>query len=282
MHSLVRRTDTVVNKCSNEPIGPLVTVDDERVPSPALAQPSRRGHGWVGMLHHDERGISMGGETGQVAPDGSPVAIYLALAAEPTFTPVLDHLPPGASVLDLGCGVGRLANVLVDRGHTVTAVDEAAAMLVHVDDRAERIQARIEDLDLPRTFDVVVLASHMINSADAAQRRAFLATVRRHLASDGEAYLQHHDVPSGRYEPGTTRERLPTPAGELDVETTVHERRGCWLRATTTMTLDDVSWAQHYEAELLGDEELGRELRASGLRVIDRPTATWTVAGRRA
>lgn len=222
----------------------------------------------------------MGEETEQVAPDGSPVAIYLALAAEPTFTPVLDRLPPGASVLDLGCGVGRLTNVLVDRGHTVTAVDEAAAMLVHVDERAERIQARIEDLDLPRAFDAVVLASFMINSADADQRRALLAASRRHLASDGEAYLQHRDVTSARHESGTTRERLPSRAGWLDVETTVHERRGRWLRATTTMTLDGVSREQHYEAELLGEEELDRELRAARLRVIDRPVPTWTIASR--
>lgn len=47
-----------------------------------------------------------------VTCDGSPVAVYLALPPEPEFSPVLDAIPQEACVLDLGCGVGRLANVL--------------------------------------------------------------------------------------------------------------------------------------------------------------------------
>jgi len=47
-----------------------------------------------------------------VAPDGSPVDVYRALPVEPEFRPVLESVKPPASVLDLGCGVGRLANDL--------------------------------------------------------------------------------------------------------------------------------------------------------------------------
>ncbi|WP_052667679.1 class I SAM-dependent methyltransferase [Nitriliruptor alkaliphilus] len=204
--------------------------------------------------------------------------VYLALPAEPTFTPVLERVPASASVLDLGCGVGRLANLLVQRGHEVAAVDESDAMLAHVDRRVRSVRSRIEELDLDRGFDAVVLASHLVNVPDRATRRALLATVRRHLVADGEAFLQHHDASSDRYEVGTNSQRLATAAGDLELTTTIHERRDTWLRATTTMTLDGVSWSQHYETELLSPDALTTELEAARLRAVATPTSTWTIA----
>lgn len=40
-------------------------------------------------------------------------------------------LRPGAHVLDLGCGAGRDAAALLERGYSVTAVDASAAMCAH-------------------------------------------------------------------------------------------------------------------------------------------------------
>lgn len=214
------------------------------------------------------------GDGSPLAPDGSPVAVYRALPAEPTFTPVLERLTAGASILDLGCGVGRLANVLVARGHHVTAVDESPDMLAHVDARVTAVEARLEGLDLGRRFDAVVLASHLVNTADPVQRAAFLSTVARHLGEHGEVYVQHHDPAGERYQLGTSSERF----GPLEITTTVHERRGTWVRATTTMTLDGRRWPQRYETELLDEDTLGAELRSAGLRVVARPAPTWTVA----
>jgi SAM-dependent methyltransferase len=215
------------------------------------------------------------GDGSPVAPDGSPVAVYLAMPAEPTFAPVLERLTAGTSVLDLGCGVGRLANVLVDRGHEVTAVDESPAMLAHVDAKVTAVEARLEDLDLGRTFDAVVLASHLVNTTDLVQRAAFLSTVARHLSRDGEGYVQHHDAAGDRYQLGSSSDRF----GPLEITTTVHERRGTWVRATTTMTLDGRRWPQHYETELLDGAALSAALADAGLVTIARPTPTWTVAG---
>lgn len=59
----------------------------------------------------------------QVAPDGSPVALYLAMPPHDALELVTEQVPPGGSVLDLGCGVGRLANPLAARGATVVGVD---------------------------------------------------------------------------------------------------------------------------------------------------------------
>lgn len=67
---------------------------------------------------------------------------------------------------------------LVARGFRVTAVDESAEMLEHVRD-AETVQTRIEELDLRRRFDAVLLASNLM-STEAAQRQAFLESCGRH------------------------------------------------------------------------------------------------------
>ncbi len=38
----------------------------------------------------------------------------------------------GASILELGCGAGRVTHPLVALGHPVVAVDESPEMLAHV------------------------------------------------------------------------------------------------------------------------------------------------------
>ena len=86
--------------------------------------------------------------------------------------------PAGASVLELGCGTGRITRQLVRLGYRVTAVDESAELLAHVCD-AEAVHGRIEGLDLGRRFDVALLASNLVN-AEPAQRKTFLETSRRH------------------------------------------------------------------------------------------------------
>ena len=72
-------------------------------------------------------------------------------------------IPPGSSVLELGCGTGRITHPLVALGHPVVAVDESPEMLAHVRG-AETVRARIQDLALGRRFGVVLLASHLINA----------------------------------------------------------------------------------------------------------------------
>ncbi len=113
------------------------------------------------------------------APDGSPVELYARLPELGEGEVVASVLSAaGASVLELGCGTGRITRQLVRLGYRVTAVDESPEMLAHVRD-AEKVEARIEGLDLGRRFDAVVLASNLV-TAEPEQRRAFLETCRRH------------------------------------------------------------------------------------------------------
>src|SRR5581483_942807 len=69
-----------------------------------------------------------------------------------------------ASVLDAGCGTGRVAIELARRGVDVVGVDVDPGMLATARSRAPEItwvEADLTTLDLGRTFDVVVLAGNV-------------------------------------------------------------------------------------------------------------------------
>ncbi len=214
-----------------------------------------------------------------VAPDGSPVAVYLAVPAEPAFTAVLDHLDPAASVLDLGCGVGRLTNLLARPGREAWGVDESPAMLAHLSPDAVPVEADIVGLDLGRRFDAVVLASHLVNEADVARREAYLRAVADHLDRGGIAYVQRHDPRPERYERDTTQ-AVMTPVGPLVLTLRVHDLDGTRLRATSTMELGPHRWSQTFTHDLLDDAALDGRLRTVRLRLDEVLDTTWVTARR--
>jgi SAM-dependent methyltransferase len=113
-----------------------------------------------------------------VAPDGSPVEVYLRLPERGEGELVAAAVPPPASLLELGSGVGRITRQLVRLGYAVVAVDESPEMLEHVRD-AETVCARIEELDLGRAFDAVLLLSNLF-TVEETQRRLFLDASARH------------------------------------------------------------------------------------------------------
>jgi SAM-dependent methyltransferase len=198
-----------------------------------------------------------------VAPDGSPVEIYRALSGEAEAELIASALPAGATILELGCGTGRVTHELVARGFAVTAVDESAEMLEHVRG-AETVQARIEEVDLRRTFDCVLLASHFVNAPDAD---VFLAACARHVDAGGvvlvEAYPPDLEWAVGRV----------TRIGDVSFGLADVDLEGDRVRATMAYELDGRRWLQEFEAVLLDDDALERALQRSGLafeRWLDR------------
>jgi len=123
--------------------------------------------------------------------DGSPVEFYELLPA--MGEPELVHgvIPAGATVLELGCGAGRITRALVALGHPVTAVDDSPEMLAEV--RAgETVFADIRQLHLGRTFGCVLLMSNLVNAGED-DRRAFLRCCREHVALDGVVVIERMD-----------------------------------------------------------------------------------------
>lgn len=196
------------------------------------------------------------------APDGSPVEAFAVLPPGPA-PDLLDHvLPPSATVLDLGAGAGRIAHALTAKGHRVTVVDQCQAMLDHVDPVLEQHLADIEDLDLGRTFDAVLLSSFLVNTPHEHQRHEFLATCRRHVAPTGAAYVQRLDPALVPVAVDAESESDGVVYAMADVR---HD--GDRFEATMSFATEDDRWQHRYEGLVLDDDALRKSLAPHGLRI---------------
>ena len=93
-----------------------------------------------------------------------------------------------ATVLDAGCGTGRVAVELARRGCTVVGVDADASMLATARARGSDVEWRLADLtdfDLGRSFDVVVMAGNVPLFTPAGTQAALVAGCARHVAGSG-------------------------------------------------------------------------------------------------
>jgi SAM-dependent methyltransferase len=140
-------------------------------------------------INQASRGFGRGAKT----RDGCSVELYLKTPYFGEIELFQPWIPAGSSVLELGCGVGRITGVLLARGYRVTAVDNSREMLAHVPSQASKICADIEALALQTTFDAVIFASCLINISDAAIRAVQLAKCRDHLKPNGHLIFERYD-----------------------------------------------------------------------------------------
>jgi SAM-dependent methyltransferase len=206
---------------------------------------------------------SYGTGPGVITPDGCAVDFYALMPAfgEPAI--VHDAIGPGAAILELGCGAGRVTHPLVALGHPVVAVDESPEMLAHVRG-AETVCARIQGLSLGRRFGAVLLASHLINT-DAGTRSAFLAVCRRHVADDGCVIVQQH-APEWFSVAGETENIRDGVSYRLR---DVSRPAANLLTATVEYVVGDRCWTQTFTTTRLDHDELAAALAEAGLR-LDR------------
>jgi SAM-dependent methyltransferase len=208
-----------------------------------------------------------------VAPDGSPVELYLRLPARGEAELVHEHVELAVEVLELGCGVGRVTHELMRLGHPVVAVDESPEMLAHVRS-ATTVCARIEDLSLGRRFRCVLLMSNLVNS-DEEQRRAFLETCARHVEIGGVVLIERH-------EPGWAPEETePQPLGDLLVSLRDVRVDGAVVSATVRYEFGARAWHHPFTAWVLDDDEIAGELGRTGLQFLGTidDAGRWVKAG---
>jgi SAM-dependent methyltransferase len=92
------------------------------------------------------------------------------------------------TVLDAGCGTGRVAVELDRRGCTVVGVDADPSMLATARARGSDVEwllADLTDFDLDRSFDVVVMAGNVPLFTPAGTQAALVAGCARHVATHG-------------------------------------------------------------------------------------------------
>ncbi|NNN38298.1 class I SAM-dependent methyltransferase [Streptomyces sp. S3(2020)] len=214
---------------------------------------------------------------GAITPDGCAVELYARLPVGDEPDIIAAAVPAGAHILELGCGVGRMTHPLLERGFTVTAVDESSQMLERVRG-ARTICGPVEGLDLGETFDVVMLASFLVHAGDVEVRRGLLRACARHVAEGGCVLIQregadyHTDLPRERVDPSgfTVRMVSAEPVGEG-----VNSVRAEY-------EFPDAVWTQTFLARPLTREQFEDALREAGLGVDKYLTedGTWVRAVR--
>ena len=93
-----------------------------------------------------------------------------------------------STVLDAGCGTGRVAIELANRGIEVVGTDLDDHMLGVAAEKAPHIEwvaADLADLELSRTFDVVVMAGNIVLFVTPGTEAAVVAGAARHVGSGG-------------------------------------------------------------------------------------------------
>ena len=197
---------------------------------------------------------------GKLTADGCAVDLYRQLPEMGEAVIVHASIRPGASVLDLGCGTGRIAHPLIELGHPVLGVDQSADMLAHVRG-AETVCAAIAGLDLGHTFGGVLLASHLINTPSRADRRALLETARRHLPPGGRLMAEWH--PPEWFD--TVNSGTHGSIGAVRVELIDVHHDGDVLDATVRYWAGDQLWTHTFRARRLTEDVLRSELAETGL-----------------
>jgi SAM-dependent methyltransferase len=109
-------------------------------------------------------------------------------------------LPPGARVLDAGCGTGRVGGALHERGHTVVGVDADPVLIeaAEADHPGPRwLVADLTELDLAAAgeadpFDGAVLAGNVMVFLAPGTEADALRRVAAHVRADGFVVTGFH------------------------------------------------------------------------------------------
>ena len=99
----------------------------------------------------------------------------------------VESLRPG-SVLDAGCGTGRLAIELHKRGMRVVGVDLDEDLLSRAQQKAPEVRwalADLADMELARDFDVVVMAGNVMQFCRVDKRADVVHGCARHVKRGG-------------------------------------------------------------------------------------------------
>lgn len=196
-------------------------------------------------------------------PAGEDTAFYLGCAA------------PGDRILDIGCGTGLTALLFAQRGHEVTGVEPAAAMLAvarsnDVDRRVTWIEADARTLDLPHRFDLAIMTGHVFQVFTAEDARAVLEAVFRHLHSGGRILFDSRNPLRRAWRDWTpqhsARRIVVAGLGRVDVHHAVTAVEGEWVSFVSEHRFLDtgIMRASHSRLRFPQATEIAAMLQATG------------------
>jgi SAM-dependent methyltransferase len=124
----------------------------------------------------------------RIAAEWAAARVALRAQDRPLLDRMIEGLPPGAEVLDLGCGTGRPnAEYLVAKGFRVTGVDQSSAMLTKARawlPQCEWIEAELDAVTPGRVFSAVLCWDALFH-LERARHQQVLTLARQVLPSGG-------------------------------------------------------------------------------------------------
>ncbi|MFF7022586.1 class I SAM-dependent methyltransferase [Streptomyces klenkii] len=166
----------------------VAAVTDEAVSGEAAAEPGMSGFAVSITAAYSDALAEVYDDIYPGTPDLEDIADFL-----------LTLTRPGASVLELGVGTGRVALPLADKGFRVHGVDASEGMLARLaekdpEGRVTPVLGDFATLDLGRTFDVVLAPFNALCCAvTPAEQIALIHAVARHAAPDGHVVIETFD-----------------------------------------------------------------------------------------
>ncbi|GII64662.1 methyltransferase [Sphaerisporangium krabiense] len=188
-------------------------------------------------------------------------------------SPLLD-LPPGTTVLDLGCGPGTYAVPLAERGARVTGVDLSGAMLDRAREAAQAagltvrlVRADMREFVEPHRYDEVVsMYTSFGYFADPAQNQLVLRNAWRSLVPGGRLLMDLFSKEIFARWAGTPKV-VEVDGGSLFMRDTILDD---WTRFRSDWTLVRGGTARHgfFEQFVYSAAEIRSMLAAAGFTDI--------------
>ena len=203
---------------------------------------------------------------------------------------------PAASVLELGCGTGRVTLPLARQARFLHGIDLSPAMVARCRERLSqagigpsRAVATVGDitqLDLGYQFDCIIAPYRVFqNLATDAEVAGLFATIRTHMATGGRCILNTF-MP--RADPSVLIAKWLTPGEDLDWELPVdggvvqcHVRRA-GVRTQPLVLFPDLIYRRYRDSQLVDEavssiamrcwypDELQERIRQEGFEVTGR------------
>lgn len=179
-----------------------------------------------------------------------------------------------AKILDLGCGTGLLCDAYAARGHDVTGVDPAAAMLAVA--RQKRygrkitwVAALAQDFDSVARFDLIIMTGHAFQVLQTDEDiLAVFAVVRKHLAPGGRFVFESRNPALDWAQLWQGRQRLlETGEGEVGQRCEVLWRKGDLLAFEWSFAFADEVLVSKSVLRFLARADIVALLAVAGLRV---------------